>query len=107
MDLQRRVPNTVNTEKSIRFEEIFCDQELSRFSRSIGSFDDDEGSWTFLSRKKYISFFLLSSELSLWSFCRRRFLSRGVHIGKNVVYLLIIKKTATESKKLVYFGWYF
>jgi hypothetical protein len=35
MDLRRRVPYTVYAEKSIGFEEIFGDEELSRLPGSI------------------------------------------------------------------------
>ena len=56
MDLYRRVPDTMNAKKSIRFEKVFCDKKLCRLSRSVRSFYDDERTRTLFSREKYLSF---------------------------------------------------
>ncbi len=56
MNLDWWIPDTVNAEKTIRFEKILGYEKLCRFSWTIGSFYDYERPWSFLSWKEYFFF---------------------------------------------------
>ena len=56
MDLDTRIPDAMDTEKTIRLKEVFGDEKLRRLSRSVRSFDDDECTRTLFGREKYLSF---------------------------------------------------
>jgi hypothetical protein len=56
MDLDTRIPDAMDTEKTIRLKEVFGDEKLRRLSRSVRSFYDDECTRTLFGREKYLFF---------------------------------------------------